>query len=140
MKMLNIISYITVLITLSFLLTCGYWLFYPYKTVVAKNNPYPLLKKELKPGDPIGYHSSTCRLVDADVILQPTIVGEGVLINLPQFKYAIKKECIERDNLSNIIPSYLPHGTYKLTLTSYIKVNPIRTIEATFETEEFIIK
>lgn len=119
----------------------AYWLFYPYHPLTVNINPMPILNpdKSVRIGEPLLYYTDTCRNMTGTVRVSRTFV-DGVLINLPEHTFFQETvECRSYTNSSVSIPKTLPPGEYKLVVTSYFQVNPIREVAVKLETEKFTV-
>lgn len=118
-----------------------FWLVYPYNPIVITHDPFPVLNKNkvVHSGEVLVYRSSSCRNFIGEIRVHRTLVNHS-LIDFPDSSFhQQKKECRIFDNRTLLIPSYAPSGKYKLKISNFVQVNPIRTISVTAETEEFTV-
>ena len=121
---------------------CGFLLYYPYNVIDVKI-PIPIVNKEVKRGEVVEYKILYTKKVNLrakllkylicckDELTQFTTLYDGQG-NIPPFD---KKELID----SSIIPKLGPYGTCKISIQAAYQVNPLRTMEYTFETELFTV-
>ena len=114
----------------------GYWLLYPYNPTTFNSQPFEILTPRVKVNKPVMFRVNYCKndsnipeitrsFVDGVIYVTPSFAGNNADIG-----------CREVIALVNV-PETLPPGTYHIVSTYKYKVNPIRTIEITADTEDF---
>lgn len=124
-------------IILTFTLCCvlGFLAFYPYKPLVIKNNPIEVLDPVVEPGGVVRHKYDVCINNDVPVRIQKEIVN-GFHVALSPVDARPGIMCGEIIT-STKIPDFMPEGTYYITMSGTMKVNPIRDITIKWRTQEF---
>lgn len=135
-KILNILALTFVFTANVMLLIFFYWYLRPYNVASIKS-PAEVITKEVRVGDNLIYRLEGEVYEKCDVIEIRRRLVDGVVYTMetihPQTPL---KSRIDDTIASNIIPN-VPPGTYKMEFSAVHRVNPIRTIEVTWETELF---
>jgi len=134
-KVLNYISFLTLLIAflLSGLIT--FWLVFPYKVLVLNSTPFPVSEKRVRPGETLAYTVDYCKYMNIEVFISRTF-NDQINFGVPGIINNREKGC-HKVNFEIQIPKTLPSSTYTLDLVYRYKVNPLRTIEYNVKTEPF---
>jgi len=84
-RILNIISFFTIVIAFGMIILFGFWKLYPYKVMDVKNTHYPILNenKTVQQGGRLVYQVDACKYVDITPDLKKFFVVQG--IHLLQF-------------------------------------------------------
>lgn len=133
---LNIYTYGTLLLTMLLILLIGFWLLYPYNVKLMKNSPYKIANNYIvKRGEYIIYKIDNININRTE---------EVFFVNEIIFKISdtYKKDIVKCNNcriLRILVPEVLPLGTYYIHTDIYYKVNPIRTISDSYNTEYFMV-
>jgi hypothetical protein len=134
----NILSWIVIILMMVLILTVGFWMIYPYPTLVFLNQPFEITPDTLivKPGQNITYHVDYCKYTTLPAIVSRSFI-DGVKYSVPQTIATNPAGCHE------IFPSLqapnLPPGTYYLKNSYQYQVNPIRIITVEATTSAFTI-
>lgn len=138
-KLINYLSFLTLLVAFGFLLIFGFWQFYPYKTIEFKNVPFPIFNenKTIEQGGVLVYKTEFCKYTDLEAKVARSFVDEVVYL-VPTDVGVRPKGCGEV-MVELTIPNTLPPATYKLVIDYTYEVNPIRTISIHEETESFLV-
>jgi hypothetical protein len=128
----NVLSWIVIILMMVLILTVGYWMIYPYKTVVFLNHPFEISPETLvvKAGQNITYHTDYCKYTTLPATVTRSFV-DGVKYSTPPTIANNAPGCHEL--FPSLLVPNLPPGTYYLRNIYQYQVNPIRiiTIEAT---------
>lgn len=126
---------ISIWFSFSVLFVIGYWILFPFKALELKN--IKLSSLTVNRGEHIIISADYCKYIDkqADLFVSFT---DGVIYNTPPQVVNLDKGC-GTTNLSIYIPKALPTGIYTLRGVFKYKVNPIKTLEVTYLTEQFTI-
>jgi len=136
MKLLNYISYFTLLLTFGVLVVVGYWLIHPYQPIVFNKLPFKVDKKVIKAGEELTYNIDYCKHNSIIPNITRYFVDEIVYL-LPPVTALAKNSGCHTNKILVSIPPTLPPSTYYLKLNYRYQVNPIRTIDVIAETEKF---
>jgi hypothetical protein len=113
----------------------AFWLFYPYKVLVLKNNPAPVLADSVEAGQMVVYFSDFCRYTNLPAIVTRQFI-DGVVYTTPSENVTDIARCDRRIVSVRVPPTLMP-DKYHIKVIVQIKVNPIRTMTYEFLTEEF---
>lgn len=138
-KLLNRVIYSFIGVSIALILLATYWLVYPYKPITSEYAEFPILNdhKTLRAGDTIIFLSSTCRNFTGSVLVHRALINDVLLTFSDTTFYQDKEECKEYENRTLRVPYNAPDGVYRLEITSFVRVNPIRVVATKFITEEF---
>lgn len=117
------------------LFVIGYWVIFPFKALELKN--IKLNSTTVNRGEHLVISADYCKYVNKQADLYVSFI-DGVIYNTPPQIINLEKGC-NSTSLSIYIPKALPTGTFMLKGIFKYQVNPIRTIEVTYLTEQFII-
>ena len=134
-------SYITwgkmaLIMLLVFVGYLAYYLFFPFKVVDIKTQPFPVLTKQVKHGKSMIFHADYCKYMSVPTKTSTSFVDSIQFIEADRSS-ASPKGCHSKD-IAVEIPETLPAGTYKYRITANHQVHPLlRIIKVVAETEEF---
>ena len=136
-RMLNTISFISVVSAILLILLVIYWLIYPYKTVKFSYPKFPVLNKNrtIKRGDNLFYQVDYCKYVDLPSLVTKAFSNDIVFF-VPETTGNSPTGC-HSVNIQMQVPADLPMGDFHVMLTYTYQVNPIRSVTVRQETEEF---
>lgn len=139
MKLINIISWITILFAIAIVLTISYWSLYNYKTVEFEL-PHKILNenKQVVSGGHLLHEARYCKYTNVTPLISKYF-EDGILYLIPDQVATFKEVGCDVLIVSTYIPRALPLGTYTLKATYKYHVNPIREIDVFTETETFEI-
>lgn len=128
-----------ILLAFILLLYFFYLLFYPFKTVDYKNEPFPVMGKEFSPGDTVPFTVSYCRYITG---YSYTVAGmsDGIVETLGTRSSISIPGCHTMVSHSWRIPLNTPSGDYRLVFVSEFHISGIRVIDVVSETQEFLVK
>jgi hypothetical protein len=135
MKIINIISYIAILLGILTILTVTYWLTYPYEPLVFQDEKFPVINKIIKRGEMVVYTSNYCKYADLPALVTRTFKNE--LIFLTPTSITNRPIGCNSITIAVTIPKELPSGIFRLENTYEFQVNPIRKIIVLEDTEDF---
>jgi len=143
MKLINLISYLTLVIAFGLLFVFAYWKFYSYQPIkinFADSRKVLLIeKKTLRIGDELVYYVNYTKNINVNPTISKFYVDSLIypVTNSPGLNHPIGKG---RDRIVMEIPKGLPlNEKLKLVINYNYRVNPIRTIDIQVETEEFTL-
>lgn len=114
-----------------------YWLIAPYDVLELKKGNGELTYTEVKSGSYLEMRQVYCKKTNLVSTVDRKFI-DGILYQAPQIKASRKVGCY--DTIEYVyIPKALPTGTMKLQDTISFKVNPLRTVTYTVETDSFTI-
>jgi len=134
LKILTIVSYLTLGLALGGIIMVFCWLWYPYKTITV-TQPYKMAKTELRQGEVTSYSFSYCKYTSITPTVEKFFV-DGLVFKADYASAQTRVGCRDAKVLLKI-PDTLPPGTYKLRITTTYQMNPIRKISADRYTEYF---
>ncbi len=135
-KIFHLVANTSILLGLIFLITGFYWLFFqkePIEVFSAK-----VSTKVVMPGDMVKYDISYCSRSDKLAHVSRKLV-DGMVHFLPPIIAQSKIGCYEENIASFIVPDSLDEGTYYLEVSGEYRLNPLKHITITYETDEFRI-
>lgn len=112
-----------------------YMLFWPIQTIELQDNPIPVLTKSVVAGDILKYKFTYTKYTKKRCVAHRVLLND-TLINLPAIS-SIAPIGTHTVTVTVKIPEYAPPGKYILRTKLVYQVNPLRTIERVFDTEEF---
>lgn len=129
--------------TLIWLVTIGlvlgiisYWSFFPYNPLVI--NTYRVQQKTVKSGSHMTYEIDFCKNMALSAEVTRSFVN-GIVFNTDTITINNPAGC--KTNFVSIqVPQEIPSGVYRLRSTWVYKVNPIRDIVITMDTNTFEIE
>ncbi len=124
-----------------------YWIGQPYgKPVVEFSNGIEVLRADGTPGpvtvvagDEVLIQSSYCKNHDTIGTIIRREFHDDLVFQLPDTMTNAPKGCGTRFSTPLKIPSNLPPDTYTLYFTFVYQINPLRSVNYTFETNEFTV-
>lgn len=114
-----------------------FWWIFPYRTISVSQHPYKVLTPEVKQGQMMTYVIDYCKHTNAIAEVHKQFV-DGIIYAVPESSIGIEKGCGSK-TISIKVPKTLPPGDYKLKVDVSFKVNPIRVISNSYETEIFSV-
>ena len=130
-----------------FLILTAYWLGQPYgEPVVEFDDGINVLRPDGTPG-PVVVEAGSEVLVQSSYCKNHDTIGtiirrefhDDLVFQLPDTMTNAPKGCGTRFSAPLKIPSNLPPDTYTLYFTFVYQINPLRSVNYTFETNEFTV-
>lgn len=130
-----------------FLILTAYWLGQPYgEPVVEFDDGINILRSDGTPG-PVVVEAGSEVLVQSSYCKNHDTIGtiirrefhDDLVFQLPDTMTNAPKGCGTRFSTPLKIPSNLPPDTYTLYFTFVYQINPLRSVNYTFETNEFTV-
>lgn len=136
-KLLQWISYITLVAAIILIIATAVNLLYPYPTIEVKQ-PAPILNPTLHQGDTLTVIMNYDKQTDHSARVQRAFI-DGVIYSMPVYKssYVSGKHTVE--DVTTQIPDTLPPGTYYMHVILEYDFPPFRTMTYSFNTEKFTI-
>lgn len=124
-----------------------YWIGQPYgKPVVEFSNGIEVLRADGTPGpvtvvagDEVLIQSSYCKNHDTIGTIIRREFHDDLVFQLPDTTTNAPKGCGTRFSTTLKIPANLPPDTYTIVFTFVYQINPIRSVNYTFETNKFTV-
>lgn len=124
-----------------------YWIGQPYgKPVVEFSNGIEVLRADGTPGpvtvvagDEVLIQSSYCKNHDTIGTIIRREFHDDLVFQLPDTTTNAPKGCGARFSTTLKIPANLPPDTYTIVFTFVYQINPIRSVNYTFETNKFTV-
>lgn len=135
-NILNKIAWLAILGAIGLMLLMGFWLFYPYKTIEF-NQPLRVNQKEINTGQHLQFNVDYCKYTNLQATVDNIFVDSVIYYTPPQ-PSQLTMGC-RKLTYSIYIPRALVPGEYIIKSVYTYRVNPIRTINVTVETETFTI-
>lgn len=136
MKHLYHASLIILFLIFGLMLYAGYLLLYPFNPIDIKN-PRRVINPEVKQGELLFFETEYCKYTSVPAEVSRQFV-DGVIYYTEPYTSDVPIGC-HTIAPSIQIPENLPPGEYSLRITTSYKVNPLRTIMRTGETENFLV-
>jgi len=134
-KFLNVFSFITLSSALVLMLILAFWSLYPYKPADIKS--IVVVDKEVQSGSLLTLDVDYCKYDDPTPLITTAFVN-GVIFYLNDTSLSIERGCgINRIQI--LVPQEMTSGTYSIRRTWSWKVNPIKTITKTLDSNKFEI-
>ena len=127
--------YIGLLISFLFVLYMAFLLIYPFNIMEVKQQPLPVISKQIKQGDNLVYVLDYCKYMSLPSEISPQLV-DGIIFAFPTDISYVDKGC----NVvfgSVPIPVSVPKGKYYMRFIVTYKVQGVREINYMYKTEEF---
>lgn len=139
------LNYVLILGGITALMIYMFFVFYPFKTFTIKsalvNNPIPAGQDlpTVKAGGTLSYSVDYCKFTTKGSSVQRQIVSDTNAIPYPPVTSVAKEGChVVRIPLP--ISPVTPPGVYKLRVVATYKVNALREIPTSFETDNFRVE
>jgi hypothetical protein len=133
------IGYGTLVLAFGLLALVAFWLLYPYKIVTYKTTPFRIVEtnKSAKQGGALSYEYDYTKYIDVPAEVSKQFI-DGLIF---QSEGPITRKLVGSGHVHSEIqiPETLPSGKYRLRIIATYRVNPIRTIVITNETEQFTV-
>jgi hypothetical protein len=136
-KLLNIISYITLIVAFLMIFVSTYWFVYPYKPVEFKNLPHKVDSKQVKSGEYLTMEIEYCKYSNIVPEISTSFV-DGLIYYVPETANpnVIKIGC-GINKIFIYIPKSLPPGKYTANRVWKYHVNPLRIMYYYTHSESF---
>jgi len=119
------------------LLYAGYFLFYPFHPVTFNKDRFEIVTKEVKRGESLVYRADVCK--NMDIATEVTRSFNNSLVYLLSPTTSTRPEGCSVTNVAISVPEELPTGEYFLRTRFTYRLNALRTITVTHDTEGFTI-
>lgn len=138
-RIFNLIGWLTILTLACLIAILGYWYLVPINPIKFNNLPHKVESKEIKSGGYLVYDVDYCKYTKDIPMVSRTFV-DGLSYPLYENRPATEKPMGCNVNRVQIyVPKGLPLGEYFLKTTFHYRLNPIRWLDVTTETERFLI-
>ena len=137
MKIIHIAVYILLLLSTAIILFLGYEFLWPVEILKPNVQPYRVITKTVKPGGVLVYEVDACKLRNASGIVVRRFV-DHVILSQPSETTNIRVGC-NKTLVSVTVPTIITAGSWHLNLALSYPVNPFRTKEYNFRTEDFTV-
>jgi hypothetical protein len=125
----------------------AYWSFYPYPTMDVPDRPFVIVYPphaegtlpKVKQGSFVSYRFTYVKYTDVIPVLQRQFV-DGLVFSAGIMPATVLTQGSGVAQVEVGIPRTLPPGVYRLVITRYYRMNPIRTIIDKSQTERFIVE
>ena len=139
MKLINVLSLLTIVLFNLLVLTIVYWLVKPYNPIDIKQ-PVKLDNTRVKSGGYLIYTVEYCKYTK----ITPTVTRyfvDGITYLIAENQIATKKELgCGKNTMQLYIPKALPKGEYKLQIIFRYQMNSLKKVDVSVFTETFIIE
>lgn len=134
-KILNCLSYLTLVTSFGLLILIGYWLNYPYKPIEFKS--MKILTPIVKQGGILKYDVDYCKYMALSAEVTRTF-NNGIIYATPTTISNNPTGC-HVVTIFVIIPPELPATKYTITMRYEYQVNPLRKVEYKVTSDVFQI-
>ena len=131
------LSMFTLLLTGTVVIIVSYWLLAPYTVVTFGGENTKLVETTVKSGGYLHIKQDYCKHSPIPARVSCEFI-DGLTYTVPVFNSDREVGCAQRIEYK-YIPKALPSGNFKMSCVYSYKVNPIRTVEYTLETDFFTI-
>ena len=128
----------TIIAAISLMSLFIFWMVYPYKATEFTNVPYPVQNKEVESGGYVFYNVHYCKYSDTIPQVSKSFI-DGVLYTIPPAVGAVVEKGCHEFLVQTYVPKALVPGTYIIQINYKFRMNPLKTIEVTTETEPFTV-
>ena len=137
-KDFTLVSKLILITVLGLYLIISYWLFWPYKPIVFQEQfQIQNENKEVYPGDILFYSFKATKNMSRQVTITKQLLNDVIITCSPTIGNYPKGEI---DKIFPVkIPLFAPPGKYKMMWSGVYKVNPIREITVTNNSNEFYV-
>jgi hypothetical protein len=135
MKLLNYISYLTLVTAFICVGVLGFWSLYPYKPNDIKS--LKILDTVVTAGGTLSYEVSYCKETTLHATVTRSFVN-GVIFTTNTVSGDVPMGC-HTNKVYIVVPQELPSGTYSLRILWVYKVNPIREVALVLDSNKFQI-
>ena len=133
--LLAVFAYGTLALCAVLIAVAACWLLYPYQTY--KVHSVKLLDKTVQQGGTLSVLLDYTRYTDKNSTVSRQFM-DGILFTVPSFEGLGTPGHYVRF-VPIAVPDTLPPGTYIIRTTSVFRMNPLRTITVSWETEQFTV-
>jgi hypothetical protein len=135
----DIFWYAFVAVSLTCFFVCAWWLLYPYEPIVITEQPIRISNPDKKviAGEHLVYCLKWDKKMDIHGVLTRKLLNDYIIDLRPS--YATAKVGPDKAQISLGIPSHVSPGKYTLWWAASYKVNPLRTVTISAESEPFEI-
>jgi len=139
MKIINVLSAITLALAFFMISLVGYWKLHPYKLVEFQNAPFPILNenKIVKNGDRMRYKIDYCKFTKESPRVVKYFV-DGVIYEINTVDGILEEGCHQTE-MDVYVPKAIPTGVYSVKIVATFKPNPIREIKVVTQTLKFTV-
>lgn len=118
-----------------------FWAFYPYIPLTVNNAPIPIRPPEVTtgPNTTVIATLSACKHMDITPVVTRSIVGVNSVLATPSYTGAIHSTGCTTLDQAIIVPQFTPAGVYHVHWHVAYRVNPIRTVVVTYNSQNFTI-
>jgi len=135
MKILNYLSYFTLLVAAGLVALSGYWLIFPYKPIEVKS--MVVSTTQVESGGVLIYDVDYCKPAPIKASITRSFVN-GIIFTTNTVFGDAPTGC-HKNSVYIQVPQELTSGEYSLRVTWSYKVNPIREIAITRDSNRFTI-
>lgn len=135
-KFMQWIGVVTIIIAFILVVYGAIALVYPYKTLEITSD-VKVLNSPVTRGDVLYYRFERCKYTDKPITLSKELAN-GYHIAYTPISTTADKGCTNITS-SVVIPDYTPAGHYILRLVATSRINSLREISVSFQTEEIVV-
>ena len=137
----HVFAIATLVSSFAFVSVLLYWTIQPFgKEVVEFPQGLTVRTERVKPGESIVIHAPYCKNVKTEATILTRSFQDQITYYIPVQESNVPKGC----NLNYIsvieIPKNLPPDTYTYNLNFTFRINPIKTVEYSFESTKFVVE
>lgn len=136
-KWLYFITWVTFGAAFALMFTIFLWIIWPYHLVDFKADKFPVSPKVVQSGKSITYTVDYCKYTNITATVSRSF-ADGIIFPL-QVQTTDRPKGCHVGNISIMVPRTLEPGEYFLIIQYRWKVNPLREISITKNTESFTV-
>jgi hypothetical protein len=136
-KLFYVLSWITILASMSLILYCGFNILYPYPTICVKS-PAPVLNSTVHPGETLQVVVDYAKYTDKPCTVSRQFIDD-IVYTLPDYVSNYETGSHKKISYSTKVPESLPPGIYYVKVTLVYEFPPFRTITYTYNTGKFTV-
>jgi hypothetical protein len=134
-KLFNFIAWLSIISALGIVGLVIFWMLYPYKPIMFKDNTFPVFVKTVKQGSFAYYTTNYCKYMKIPALVTREFAND--LIFVTPTTVSNREMGCHTINIAVLIPAELPPGVYVMRQRYEYEVNPIRKITIIKDTESF---
>lgn len=137
-RIFHVFSWIVIVLANLLFVLLIFWFWYPYNVIEFKEPKFKVVSKNVKQGGTLQFISSYCKHMNISGTVSRAYINGIIYTTLPVITN--RETGCHTVKVQLILPDELPKGKYHLHNLYQYKVNPIRTVTVTQETEDFIVE
>lgn len=137
-KVFQVMSCLTLLISIALIIFVAFNLLYPYPTIVIHNQPVTLVNKVVHQGEVLQVVTDYTKYTDKPATVTREFINDMVF-TMPPYRGVLVKGSRTVIMLSVKVPFDLPPGEYYLHSILEYDFPPFRTVTYVYDSEKFMV-